>query len=58
MRFITEESQVSVTAGTEAKGTVRKVMMPNTNFTIWESNGDENCISICKKIELLTSVQN
>ncbi|CAG8742925.1 14279_t:CDS:1, partial [Funneliformis caledonium] len=35
------ESQVSVTVGIEAKGTVQKVMMLNTNFTIWESNGDE-----------------
>ena len=41
MRFITEESQAGVNIRTEAKGTVRKVMIPNTNFTIWEPKGSK-----------------
>ena len=39
-----EVYQAGVNTRIEAKGTVRKVMMQNTNFTIWEPNGGEKTV--------------
>ena len=39
-----KEFQASVTIRTEAKGAVQKVMILNTNFSIWESKGGEKIV--------------
>jgi len=44
LRFITEESQAGVNIRTEAKGTVRKVIISNTNITIWEPKESEKTV--------------
>ncbi|CAG8748231.1 6682_t:CDS:2, partial [Funneliformis caledonium] len=51
-------SQASVTTGTEAKGTVQNIMVQNTNFNIWESNGGHRNTNLRQPDTVLRELQN